>query len=131
MNAGFGIRLGAVLVDSIILAIPISIISLILTGSMGLNENFPRFLYFLYNLIVPIYWNGHTLGKRMCGIRISRVNEGDSPGLGNMLLRTLGAGIVYAITFGIGLVVSVIMVLVREDSRGLHDLIAGTEVVYD
>lgn len=48
-----------------------------------------------------------------------------------MLLRGLVATLVYVLTLGIGLIASIIMVAVREDKRGLHDFIAGTEVVYD
>ena len=45
-------------------------------------------------------------------------------------MRELVANIVYALTLGIGLIASAIMVGVREDKRSLHDIIAGTEVVY-
>lgn len=48
-----------------------------------------------------------------------------------MLLRVVVAGLLYFITFGIGFIVSVIMVAVREDKRAIHDFIAGTEVVWD
>jgi uncharacterized RDD family membrane protein YckC len=48
-----------------------------------------------------------------------------------MLLRTLVSGIFYALTIGIGAIVSAFMVGIREDKRAIHDFIAGTEVVHD
>ena len=47
-----------------------------------------------------------------------------------MLLRVLVAGIVYGLTLGIALIVSVFMVVFRKDKRSLHDMMAGTYVTY-
>lgn len=46
-------------------------------------------------------------------------------------IRNLVAGIVYGLTFGIGVLISAFMVGLREDKRAIHDFIAGTEVVYN
>lgn len=78
-------------------------------------------------LIVPILWFGYTVGKRIMGIRIVRV-DGKKLGIGTMLLRYLVAALVYAITFGIGFIVSAFMVGMRKDHRAIHDFIAGTYV---
>ncbi|TFE19656.1 RDD family protein [Cohnella luojiensis] len=129
MQAGFWIRLGAILLDALIVAVPLTIISLILTGGGEGKEYFTNALSFLYSLMVPVFWNGYTIGKRICGIRISKL-DGSPPGLGTMLMRNVVSGIVYGITFGIAIIVSIIMVAVREDKRSLHDFIAGTEVTY-
>ncbi|QOS79348.1 RDD family protein [Paenibacillus sp. JNUCC31] len=80
---------------------------------------------------MPVFWYGRTIGKRICGIRIRKYDTHEPPGIGAMLMRVVVAGIVYAITLGIGFIVSVIMVAVREDKRAIHDFIAGTEVVWD
>ncbi|RCX21475.1 RDD family protein [Fontibacillus phaseoli] len=66
----------------------------------------------------------------MCGIKIRKVKDHSSPGFGTMLLRNVVAGIIYGLTFGIGIIISALMVGLREDKRSIHDLIAGTEVVY-
>lgn len=47
-----------------------------------------------------------------------------------MFLRVIVAGLVYGITFGLGLIASLILIAVREDNRTLQDLIAGTYVTY-
>lgn len=130
MQAGFWIRLGAILLDALIVGVPLLIISLILTGGGEGKEYFTDVLSFLYSLLVPVFWDGHTIGKRLCGIRISKL-DGSPPGLGTMLMRNVVSGIVYGVTFGIAIIVSIIMVAVREDKRAIHDFIAGTEVTYN
>ncbi|OAB29251.1 hypothetical protein PMSD_21895 [Paenibacillus macquariensis subsp. defensor] len=129
-GAGFWIRLGAMLLDAIIVGIPLAIISLIITGG-GINEEHTRTLSFLYSLLLPVVWGGYTIGKRICGIKIRRVNDHSSPGIGTMLLRVLVAGIIYGLTLGFGVIISALMIGLREDKRSIHDFIAGTEVVYD
>lgn len=74
-------------------------------------------------------WNGYLIGKRICGIRIVK-KDGSQVSLLTMFLRVIVAGLVYGITFGLGLIASLILIGVREDKRTLHDLIAGTYVTY-
>jgi uncharacterized RDD family membrane protein YckC len=78
-------------------------------------------------LLVPIYWSGYTIGKRIMGIRIVKVN-GEKLGFGAMFLRAIVASLVYVVTLGIALIVSAVMVGVRQDKRAIHDFIAGTYV---
>lgn len=130
MQAGFWIRLGALLLDALIVGIPLAIISLIVTG--GTREEYVTdIISFLYSLLVPVFWGGYTIGKRICGIKIRRVYDHSPPGIGTMLLRHVVAGILYGLTFGIGVIISALMVGLREDKRSIHDFIAGTEVVHD
>lgn len=75
------------------------------------------------------FWNGYLIGKRICGIRIVK-KDGSQVSLLTMFLRVIVAGLVYGITFGLGLIASLILIGVREDKRTLHDLIAGTYVTY-
>lgn len=128
-EAGFWIRLGAALLDGLIIGVPLLILSWIIGGKEGQISS--NLLSALYSFFLPILWNGYTIGKRICGIRIRRVHDHSPPGFGTMLLRDIVAGIVYGLTFGIGIIVSGLMVMIREDKRSLHDFIAGTEVVYD
>jgi len=128
MEAGFGIRLGALILDALIVALPLSVLSLLLGGG---EEYFTDVLSMLYYMLVPVLWGGCTIGKRICGIRIRRVDDHAPPDFVAMLFRVLVSGIIYGITFGIAIIVSAFMVGFREDRRALHDLIAGTEVVHD
>jgi uncharacterized RDD family membrane protein YckC len=128
--AGFWIRLLALILDAVIIAIPLTIISLVIPGSTS-DEYITDILSFLYTLLTPVLWNGYTIGKRICGIRIVKISDGRSPSLVTMLLRNVVAGIIYVVTLGIAVIVSATMVAAREDKRSLHDFIAGTEVVYE
>ncbi|GAA0133968.1 RDD family protein [Paenibacillus sp. YSY-4.3] len=131
MAASFWARLGALLLDAIIVSISLAIITLIISGSEINKEYVTNSLSFLYSLLLPVFWGGYTCGKRICGIKIRKVSDHSPPGIGTMLLRNLVAGIVYGLTFGIGALISALMVGLREDKRAIHDFIAGTEVVYN
>lgn len=124
--AGFWRRLAATLLDALIVGIPLSIVSYFITGSTE-GDPVTTILNVLYLIIVPIYWSGYTIGKRIMGVRIVKVN-GEKLGVGAMLLRTVVASLVYAITFGIAFIISAIMVAARNDKRAIHDFIAGTYV---
>lgn len=128
--AGFWIRAGALILDALIVGLPLGILSVVLTGGSG-DEYVTDILAFLYGLLTPIFWNGYTIGKRICGIRIVKVSDGMPPSLGTMLLRNVVTGLIYAVTLGIASIVSITMVAAREDKRALHDFIAGTEVVHE
>lgn len=78
---------------------------------------------------MPVFWSGYTIGKRICGIRIRRVDDHLPPSLGTMLLRNVVAGIVYALTLGIGVIISAFMVAFREDKRSIHDFIATSNAL--
>lgn len=128
MNAGFWIRFGALLLDTIIVVLPLIIFFSVWTGDYDEAERITNFIYFLYSLLLPVVWKGFTIGKRICNIQIMRL-DGSAPGIGTMLLRSLVGGLVYVITFGIGTIVSAFMVGLREDKRAIHDFIAGTKVM--
>ncbi|MET1179298.1 RDD family protein [Peribacillus simplex] len=125
-SVGFWKRFLAGLLDGIIVSLPLAIIFGLITGDWE-NENYSTLFDFLYMLLVPILWYGYTVGKRIMGIRIVRM-DGKKLGIGTMLLRYLVAALVYAITLGIGFIVSAFMVGLRKDHRAIHDFIAGTYV---
>ncbi|WP_078597696.1 RDD family protein [Evansella clarkii] len=131
-SAGFWIRLGAGFVDGLIIAVVTAILSNLIYGEY-ITENYfnpPDLFTNLYFIILPVIWSGYTIGKWVAGIRIVRV-DGKKTGIGTMLLRELIGPLIYALTFGIALIVSIFMVVLREDSRSIHDFIAGTYVTHD
>ncbi|WP_454190147.1 RDD family protein [Paenibacillus sp. Marseille-Q7038] len=121
--AGFWRRLGAYILDSVIIGI-------LMNTFIGLIGNTAtEVLLMLYFLLLPVFWNGFTVGKYLCGIQIRRVLDKSPPTVKNMLLRFFVGSLVYAVTLGIVQIVSGYFVITREDKRSIHDLIAGTEVV--
>ena len=127
---GFWRRLGASLLDGLIIGVPLALISYLITGDTEGNI-VTNLISTLYSLLVPVFWYGYTVGKRIVGVRIARV-DGERVGIGTMLLRVLvGMMLIYGITFGIAALVSLVMVCVRKDKRAIHDLVAGTYVTSD
>ncbi|WIV20349.1 RDD family protein [Paenibacillus polygoni] len=121
--AGFWRRLGAYFLDSFVIGI-------LMNTFIGLvGETATEVLLMLYFLLLPVYWNGFTVGKYLCGIQIRRVLDKSPPTVKNMLLRFFVGSFVYAVSLGIVQIVSGYFVITREDKRSIHDLIAGTEVV--
>lgn len=87
------------------------------------------FMYLAYAPLMLAFNNGATWGKQACQLHVLR-NDGRRIGLGRALLREL---VIKAL---LGLLVlpwltSALMVAIRQDKRGLHDVIAGTRVVRD
>ena len=137
--AGFWIRVLAWIVDSIILSVfgvALTFVAGFVVGAFGSNQ--PS----LQNFLVPIVaatsfllpavyllvgWarSGRTFGKMLCGIRI--VCENGAPlGFGGALIRLFGY-MLSSLIFCIGY----LMVAFTDRKRGLHDMIAGTVVIYD
>jgi uncharacterized RDD family membrane protein YckC len=106
--------------------IPFATIAYFVTGTWD-DESISTPLILVYSIVLPIVWHGYTIGKRMMGIRIAKV-DGKKLGFGTMFMRTFVGGLVYVLTLGIGLIVSAFMVGLREDKRAIHDFIAGTYV---
>lgn len=126
---GFWRRFLAGLLDTLIIGLPLAVISYFIAGDWE-GDPFTSLIDALYYLIVPVVWTGYTIGKRIVGVRIVKVN-GEKLGFWAMVMRTIVAGIVYVVTIGIGLIVSAFMVGLRKDKRAIHDFIAGTYVTYE
>ncbi|UFT99988.1 RDD family protein [Radiobacillus kanasensis] len=124
---GFGSRFLAGLMDGLLIGIPISLIGSLITGEQ--DNWITTILESIYYLLVPVLWVGYTVGKRIMGIRIVKLNE-EKLGIGTMILRYFVSGIIYALTLGIALIVSAFMVGLRDDRRAIHDMIAGTYVTF-
>ncbi|WP_316569390.1 RDD family protein [Neobacillus sp. YIM B06451] len=132
--AGFGLRFFADIIDFLLVALPLGLLIALLSGaawdSSGTSWT-SNLIYLLYLTVLPLVWNGYVVGKRMMKIRIMRVD--DQPlTLKNMILREIvGKFLLSSVTFGISSLVSLFMVIFREDKRAVHDFIGGTYVGYE
>ena len=130
-GAGFWVRLGARVVDLIIIGVIIFLFIGIFsldTGSSAV-QSLEGVFSLLYYVLLPVIWTGYTIGKRAFGIRI--INEdGADVGLFQMIIRDFLTPILYAVTLGLAAVVSAVMIGVREDKKAIHDIFAKTRVVY-
>jgi uncharacterized RDD family membrane protein YckC len=109
---------------------------------------------FIYYGLIPTLTNGQTIGKKMFNIKAVKA-DGTKPSLGINLLRAVmlyGAysSALFALVMlfddygtyetlntpfsylaSLTVFISLIMVLARNDRRGIHDLLARTYVVTD
>lgn len=132
--AGFWRRFWAEILDSLIIGMLFWLLFNLIFGldeESLLNDVITTILYILYATLLPIYWRGYILGKRIMKIHIERI-DGEPINLWTMIKReVLGKQLLNIATFGIACIVSAFMVGLRKDKRGFHDLIAGTHVVKD
>ena len=130
-RVGFWIRLGARIIDLIIIGIIIFLFIAIfsLDTQSRAVQSFEGLFSLLYYVLLPVIWTGYTVGKRALGIRI--INEdGTDVSLIQMIIRDFLTPILYGITLGILAVVSAVMVGMRKDKKAIHDIFAKTTVVY-
>lgn len=119
----------------------------VISSSISIGSNL------LYFVILQWALKGQTLGKKIMKIRVVAKNENKKLNIGNYLLRSI---ILNNVIFSIILIVFVylmsarsyytlcliisylqllvmaiimLMVVLRKDYRGLHDVIAGTKVI--
>ena len=130
-RAGFWVRLGAWAIDAIILlAVQMGMVAI----WPGFSEYFDSNTYLhwvdllafilgaLYYSVGVSVW-ATTVGKRLVGLYVLRP-DGAKAGFGRALARYF-AGILSMLILGIGY----LMIGLRSDKRGLHDLICDTVVV--
>lgn len=82
----------------------------------------------VYFVVLPIYWNGQTLGKRFFKIKIIKL-DGSDIDFKTIFLREVTRIFLAIITFGISAVVDMIVLLITTDGKGFYDYVASTQVI--
>ncbi|MGI8594476.1 MAG: RDD family protein [Solirubrobacteraceae bacterium] len=88
----------------------------------------------LYPPLIMARWDGQTLGKRLCAIRVVNVS-GEPMDLGSAMLREVAIkwiGIVIigsSFTFGVAALIDMLWPLWDGERRAVHDILARTLVV--
>jgi uncharacterized RDD family membrane protein YckC len=123
--AGFWIRVLATILDSIIVALPLSIIFLALgdEGSAS-SQGLQTLILALYTIVLWVQW-GRTIGGRILGLRLVRV-DGEPITYGTAVVRYLMLIVSY-----IALLIGVIWVGFDKRKQGWMDKAAGTYVIRD
>jgi len=153
--AGFWIRFFALFLDTLFLALPVAIViyflsdgnwfdfsqyqqnlKMAMSGNTNALNSLPKtdITWEVINLIVTVTitmlfwrrWRGATPGKKFVHIKIVDVKTLKEINNQQALTRIIGM-FASAFIFGIGFLI----VVFRKDKQGLHDLLAGTVVVYD
>ena len=116
-RAGFWIRLGAAMLDFMLIVIPL--------GMLGLMEHGPALLFLGVAAYSATMWQlkGTTVGGVICGLKVVRLD--DRPiDWGIAIVRALG-GFLSLFVAGIGF----IWVAFDDEKQSWHDKIAGTTIV--
>jgi uncharacterized RDD family membrane protein YckC len=129
--SGAGVRFFASFLDALIIIISVTVVFKIFSGEHSMEWTssiyWPTF-YTIYLTITPVIWSGYIIGKRIFKIKVKRIDGGKLT-LKNMIFREIiGNYVLGTITFGISVVINIIMILFRKDKRGIHDIIGGTYV---
>ena len=109
-------------------------------------------IYLLYFVVLPMYNNSQTFGKKMMKLEL-KTSDGGKPTINNLLFRAL---ILYGLannlirlilimflkkpiyinvtsvlnTFQTSIIViSIVMMIISKDGRGIHDLVGNTVVI--
>lgn len=150
--AGHGARLGAYILDAILVGIVVSVLLLVVMipligalagavgsdgevdsgdlGALGASAGF-----FIVGVVVigvfsllyfPFFWarGGATPGMKAAGIRVVNDRDGSRIGWGAALLRLVGFWVSGAVFY-----LGFIWILIDSRRRGWHDLLAGTCVI--
>jgi len=129
--AGMARRGLALFVDFSIFTILGGIVFLFVKGDFNVSwtSGFTfQLFYTMYLTVIPVLWLGFIIGKRICNIKVKRMDGGNVK-LSNMIMReVVGRGLLGFATFGLSAIISVFMIIFREDKRSIHDLIGGTYV---
>ena len=141
--AGWWTRVGAVLVDTLILlAITCFalIAAVIVAAPFGGSGDISGPLWLLFTLVLcSAYFvvlmkragaqNGQTLGKQAVGIKVIR-DDGAPVTTKTVLIREVVLKfIVGTVTFGLGVLIDMLWPLVDRENRALHDMVVKTHVV--
>jgi uncharacterized RDD family membrane protein YckC len=145
--ASWGSRLGATLIDWLILLVPVVILTIIVVGIAAGSDTgavVTGILGLLAYLVVAFAYapvlmsrdghnNGQTWGKQMLGIRVVR-DTGEAMGFGWAALREiavkgLAVGIAASIIPIIPWFLNYFWPLWDDQNRALHDMVCSTHVV--
>jgi uncharacterized RDD family membrane protein YckC len=137
--AGFWMRVGAYILDSLILSVvfvPLGVvIGIVMVGS-GLDDNSPAMSvinlgsngisilagWLYHGFMESSSWQG-TIGKKLLGLRVTDMN-GNRISFGRATGRYFGTVLSSLICF-----IGFLMVAFTEKKQGLHDLMAGTLIL--
>ena len=128
--AGFLVRLGAYVIDAIVVGV-VSFVASVVFG-MALKETgamlgmLVGILFALYNYVYLVGTKGYTIGKNVLKLKVVRTDGSCPIGLGRAVLREIVGKIISSVVIYLGF----IWIAIDEKKQGWHDKIADTLVVY-
>lgn len=82
----------------------------------------------LYTIVVPVFLNGQTLGKKYFNLTIVK-NNGADIDFKTMFIRELTRFFLIIVTFGLSIIVDLITLITSRGNATFYDTISTTKVV--
>ncbi|PFV85926.1 RDD family protein [Bacillus sp. AFS059628] len=135
-------RIGASLIDMFLISVMYGAVVAVMTGNYSaifnrFNISFGDYRYDLavvfilmaiYFILVPIIWNGVTLGKKVTRIKLISLKS-EKLTLQTLTIRFFVLLLPNILLLGIPILCNVYMMLFRKDNCGFQDLITKTKVI--
>lgn len=99
-----------------------------LSISLFISLNLVVILFIFYFSIVPIFWNGQTLGKKFFFVRIVKSNY-EQADFKALFLHALFHFLLLLATLGLSLIVDLITLMSSKKHLTFYDILANTKIV--
>lgn len=83
----------------------------------------------IYYIVIPFFFNGQTIGKKIFKLKILREDEGKLDYRTMFYREGIGRIFLNFASLGITIIVSTIIMIIREDNKDLADILAKTKVI--
>jgi uncharacterized RDD family membrane protein YckC len=123
-RAGFGRRLLATIIDSLIVGVPFGIVAGVVPEAAALLQLLALVVGIAYYAVLEGGRTGQTIGKRAMGIRVVDVHGAGPIGAGRAVIRYLGR-----IVSSLPLFLGYLWMLWDRDKQTWHDKFASSLVV--
>lgn len=122
-RAGFGIRLGAFLLDALIVGVPLNLI-LFSIDVFAVRQSLGIVVGVAYSVFFIGSGSGQTIGMKICSIRAIDAETGGRVDYGKAVIRYL-----VGIASGLACLIGYFWMLWDPEKQTWHDKVAGTYVV--
>ncbi|MGI8795721.1 MAG: RDD family protein [Acidimicrobiia bacterium] len=122
-RAGFGIRLGAFLLDGLIVGIPLNL-ALFAIDVFVVRQSLGLIVAIAYSVFFIGSGSGQTIGMKICNIRAIDAETGGRVDYGKAVVRYL-----VGLASGLACLIGYFWMLWDPEKQTWHDKVAGTYVV--
>lgn len=135
-------RAFAFIIDALIVGIPSSMVSLIFLIIRGILSYIPilnilsrfiwvsmiGFVFFLVYEVGCMILFGNTLGKKLVGLRVLGMKKKGKVDLWSVLLRSFVKVASFSGPFSFLLIINVLIMILRDEHKSLHDYVSESSV---
>ena len=87
------------------------------------------FFLIVYYIIIPLFFHGQTIGKKVFKLQVVREDNEKLDSKTLFYREGVGRILIVFASLGITSLVSVVIMALREDKKGLSDILAKTKVI--